>query len=220
MPLAQKFKINEEGNDYVVGDLHGCFDLLEKELYDIGFDKDVDRLSSVGDLVDRGTKNLECLRLITESWFHPVQGNHEEMMLRALLDGEDKYHWIMNGGDWSMRISQKELDEVFGLAELIREKVPYSITVETEKGLVGICHAQPPSEDWADATDPSNRDIKVMLWARTWIESGDTDPVKGVDLTYHGHTPTPDDIPVRLGDTNFIDTGAVFGGKLTIVQIN
>ena len=57
-----------------------------------------------------------------------------------------------------------------------------------------------------------------MLWARTWIESGDTDPVKNIGVTYHGHTPK--DEQFSLGSTHFIDTGAVFGGKLTILQIN
>jgi len=218
MPLTKTFKINEEGSDYIVGDLHGCFDKLNKALYEIGFDKDVDRLFSVGDLVDRGPKNLECLRLITEGWFHAVQGNHEDMMLKALLDHVNMDHWIMNGGDWFMRISQDEANVVRELCKTIRETMPYSMTVETPKGLVGICHAQPPSEDWADAADPSNRDIQTMLWARTWIKIKDTDPVKNINLTYHGHTPISD--PLILGSTCFIDTGAVFGGELTIVQIN
>jgi len=218
MLLTQRFEINNEGNDYVVGDLHGCFDKLEEALYDIGFDKNVDRLFSVGDLVDRGPQNLECLRLIEADWFFAVQGNHEDMMLKAVLDRVDYHHWLLNGGDWFMRLTQRDADEVKSFCLFIRETVPYSITVETDKGTVGICHAQPPSEDWHDATDPSNRDIQVMLWARTWIESGDTDPVKGVNLTFHGHTPKEE--PLILGNTSFIDTGAVFGGKLTITQIN
>ena len=31
---------------------------------------------------------------------------------------------------------------------------------------------------------------------------------------------TSNDVPMKLGDTNFIDTGAVFGGILSIVKIN
>lgn len=218
MPLTQKFEINNEGNDYVVGDLHGCFDLLEEKMYEIGFDKDVDRLFSVGDLVDRGTKNLECLRLIDADWFYAVQGNHEDMMLKALLDRKNIDHWLMNGGDWYMRLTKQQSDEVVELCKIIRETMPYSIIVETNEGDVGICHAQPPSEDWDDAINPDSRDIQVMLWARTWIESGDADPVKGVSKTFHGHTPK--DEPLILGNTSFIDTGAVFTGKLTIMQIN
>ena len=175
MGLTQRHEINDEGNDYVVGDLHGCFDLLEQALYEIGFDKDVDRLFSVGDLVDRGTKNLECLRLLAEDWFHPVQGNHEDMMLKAILDREHIDHWLLNGGDWYMRLTQGECREVELICEIIRNTMPYSITVETDKGDAGICHAQPPSEDWNDAIEPSNRDIQVMLWGRNWIESEDTE---------------------------------------------
>ena len=62
---------------YVVGDLHGCHGLLLQELKKINFDFHNDLLVCTGDLVDRGTENLECISLLEESWFHTVRGNHE-----------------------------------------------------------------------------------------------------------------------------------------------
>ena len=53
-------------NIWVVGDLHGCYTNLMKKLETIGFDTKklrdlrVHLLISVGDLVDRGTENVEC----------------------------------------------------------------------------------------------------------------------------------------------------------------
>ncbi|EHV10027.1 phosphatase 1 [Escherichia coli DEC4E] len=53
----------------------------DEKLETIGFDTKKDLLISVGDLVDRGTENVECLELITFPWFRAVRGNHEQMMI-------------------------------------------------------------------------------------------------------------------------------------------
>src|SRR3546814_1255791 len=53
---------NDIGRDFIVGDLHGCLDLLQAELTRIEFDRSKDRLFSVGDLVDRGPDSMGCLR--------------------------------------------------------------------------------------------------------------------------------------------------------------
>lgn len=112
MPIpVQKLTNNFTGNDYVIGDLHGCIDLLERLLIAINFNKNTDRLFSVGDLIDRGPNSLPCLHLLTEHWFYAVQGNHENMMLEYFqensiddrlinwnnLEDSDFYY---NGGEW------------------------------------------------------------------------------------------------------------------------
>jgi len=216
MTLHKKYKINENGKDYVIGDLHGCYDLLADKMYEIGFNKKVDRLFSVGDLIDRGSKSLECLRLATEDWFFPVQGNHEDMMLSAVLDGKNVDLWLVNGGDWYIKLALDEQLIVKELCQIIRETMPYSITVETENGDIGICHAQPPSIDWKNAVKPDERDIKIMLWSRSWIADGKQDRVDFIYKTYHGHTPKE---VVTIANTNFIDTGAFFTGKLTMAEL-
>lgn len=71
-------------NIWVVGDLHGCHTLLMNELERVSFDPLCDLLISVGDLIDRGAENVECLELITMPWFMAVRGNHEQMMLDGL----------------------------------------------------------------------------------------------------------------------------------------
>ena len=102
---------NTQGKDYIVGDLHGCFSLLERLLQAVGFDKSQDRLFSVGDLIDRGPESLRCLQLLDESWFYAVQGNHEVMLAEFfspyLLEGSiddlssmDENGFLVFGGDW------------------------------------------------------------------------------------------------------------------------
>jgi serine/threonine protein phosphatase 1 len=99
MIAIKKFEANTVGRDFVVGDIHGCYDLLMNELQYVVFNRAVDRLFSVGDLVDRGPDSFKCLSLPFEHWFHAVRGNHEIMMLEALNNEPLMlYLWLQNGG--------------------------------------------------------------------------------------------------------------------------
>lgn len=71
---------------YVVGDLHGSYSLLMQELKVLNFDFRKDLLICTGDLIDRGTENLECISLLEQPWFVTVRGNHEEMCVRGQFD--------------------------------------------------------------------------------------------------------------------------------------
>jgi len=210
---------NAKGRDFVVSDLHGFYDMLMAELSEIKFDQDIDRLFSVGDLVDRGPESMKCLELVQEPWFHSVVGNHEDMMIRAILDNESSDLWVSNGGGW--HIDEVGFDDGVALRELcahVRVNVPLAITVNTKHGAVGICHAQPPSDDWRDTFDPDDRAINTMIWGRQWIDRDYEFEVQNVFRTIHGHTPI--DKPRQLANVLFIDTGAYLGGELTLIDIN
>ena len=59
-PRIEQVARNRMGRDFVVGDVHGCFRTLERCLRQVRFDRDRDRLFSVGDLVSRGPHSLEA----------------------------------------------------------------------------------------------------------------------------------------------------------------
>ena len=63
---------------YVFGDIQGCFDELEKLLLECQYDREVDQIWFVGDLINRGPKNLETMKFILEL-NDPVivLGNHD-----------------------------------------------------------------------------------------------------------------------------------------------
>ncbi len=61
-----EYPANEDGRDFVVGDIHGEYDQLMEALDHQNFDKDHDRLFSVGDLIDRGPKSVDVVMLAVE----------------------------------------------------------------------------------------------------------------------------------------------------------
>lgn len=213
--MNRHFEINEVGRDWVVGDLHGCRSLLLDTLRDINFNTETDRLFSVGDLVDRGADSMGCLRLLEEPWFHSVLGNHDRFFIEGTMKSRDLGLWDRNGGIWRHNFND---DDMFVLADLANRTMPLSITVDTPRGLVGICHAEPPTLDWNDVYDPDNQQIETMLWSRARIISETTYNTKNVYKTYHGHTVVEQ--TTKRGNATFIDTGAVFTGVLTIHRIN
>ena len=101
--FRMKHPVNDHGRDFVVGDLHGCYERLQQLMEHVSFDSDKDRMFSVGDLVDRGPRNEDCLRLLNLPWFHPVQGNHEQMMVAYFADHPTGDFWEQNGGSWGIR---------------------------------------------------------------------------------------------------------------------
>ncbi len=178
------------------------------------FDKNIDRLFSVGDLIDRGPDSLKCLRLIDEPWFYPVVGNHEDMMCRYFYSDE-AYSWRMNGGDW---IDTEDQEEVRSYADKIIANVPISRVVCTTGGhLIGISHAQPYCDTFIATGDEGRGACNTMLWGRTLIKEERGIEMTDVVKTFHGHTPVEE--VVGFGDQIYIDTGAVFGGDLAFINI-
>jgi len=73
--------LNNGGNVWVIGDVHGHADTLVALLESLNLDS-MDRVVLLGDLIDRGPKSCEVIRIARESpRIFSVLGNHEEMML-------------------------------------------------------------------------------------------------------------------------------------------
>ncbi|WP_018954038.1 metallophosphoesterase [Thioalkalivibrio sulfidiphilus] len=226
--ILRRLERNPYGRDFAVGDIHGMFSQLEKALDTLCFDPDHDRLISVGDLIDRGPESHRVLEFLNKPWFHAVQGNHERLLLDSESDADMACTWIaLNGGEWWRDIPRSEQPEY---RKRIRA-LPYTLEVDTDRGLVGIVHADVPLElSWQDftarlGTDQRLRDYAV--WSRkriTQSESGGEIPsIAGIDLVVMGHTPLQQ--AVHAGNIYYLDTGAAYAevlndAKLSILQIH
>lgn len=211
---------NTLGRDFVVGDIHGEFDILMRALERLDFDFGRDRLFAVGDLVDRGPKSLECLELIREPWFFSVVGNHEDMMFEEVL-GESYCGirtWIPNGGDWWF--DHADCPQAHRLVAEAHTVLPLALEIDHASGLVGIVHASPPGR-WTPAHLRAAGSQSHLLWDRQVLNtiSYEYPEVLPPPLSrlYMGHTPLL--LPLSRNGLNWIDTGAVYTGNLTIIAL-
>ena len=206
-PRIKRFDRNTAGRDFVVGDIHGCFTRLQNTLDQLGFDPAVDRLFSVGDLVDRGPECEKVLDWLQKPWFHPIQGNHEDMAIRfAKGNSMDRDNYWQNGGSWLICMPEHERHE-YGEALNV---LPYAMEIETALGTVGLVHADCPFPSWQEfaqtlESDQWNRNHRnSTLWNRQRIEEGDQSGVEGIKMMVVGHTPVRE--PVMLGNVLYLDT--------------
>lgn len=226
-PLVARHGLNPIGRDFVVGDLHGMFAHLRALLDAVEFKPMVDRLFSVGDLIDRGPASKDALPWLQQSWFHACRGNHEQFALDS-TDPEQLETWVRhNGGEWWLDISTREQ----ALFRSAFQRLPLAMEVATRTGTVGLVHADvPPGLTWDSfiaLLETGDADAAFYaLWSRERVQGvGGAGPIRGrVERIYCGHTPTRG--VVKLGNVWFIDTGAVYcyegfrEARLTMVEIH
>jgi serine/threonine protein phosphatase 1 len=144
--LLEVYEMPITGSLYVVGDLHGCYDLLMYTLAENQFDFEHDMLISVGDLVDRGVQNRQCADLILQPWFKAVRGNHEQLCIKGLTDPEmqDIHRRAGSGGEWFYHLSAQEQQRLIGLFQ----QLPLVLEVNYGHKKYGFVHADISFADW------------------------------------------------------------------------
>ncbi|HEC2558090.1 TPA: metallophosphoesterase [Raoultella ornithinolytica] len=217
MNIYQRINGDDWRNAWVVGDLHGCYTNLMSRLDAVGFDPAQDLLISVGDLIDCGSENVECLDLINQPWFRAVRGNHEQMMLDAILAYGSVTHWMSNGGTWFYNLDP---DQQILAKSLVHKSTVLPLIIEVEKDgkKFVICHADYPHNEYEFGKPV---DAEQVIWNRERIsdaQDGIVSEIVGADLFIFGHTPARN--PVRFSNQLYIDTGAVFTGNLTLYELS
>jgi serine/threonine protein phosphatase 1 len=199
---------------FAVGDIHGCLDKLIELMDTVDIDPDKDTLVFIGDYIDRGTDSKGVVDYLIElagQYRHVVflKGNHEQM-LDFYLNEKDELWFLANGG-------QVTLDSY------LREDPP------AEAGLIPQSHLDffenllPCYETEAYIFVHAGLKAKIpfakqdewdMLWIRDDFVFSDFDFGK---VVVFGHTPFYE--PLVLDNKIGIDTGAVYGNKLTCVEL-
>jgi len=228
-PLWNNLK-HEHGPFDIIGDVHGCFDELHSLLTTLGYEinsthevrhPEGRKAIFLGDLVDRGPKTPEVLKLVmsmTESGqAFAVPGNHDTKLMRKLR-GRDVQ--ITHGLAESLQQLEQEPPEFKErVATFIDDLVSHYVLND---GRLVVAHAGLKEELQGRGSG------KVRDFAQYGETTGETDefglPVRynwaaeyrGKATVVYGHTPVPE--PEWLNSTICIDTGCVFGGKLTALR--
>lgn len=215
----KKFGKNPNGGrDFVIGDLHGAYPRLMQFMEFINFDKSKDRMFSVGDLVDRGTHNLECLMLTYEPWFHHVYANHEQLMCEFMDRKPYGAYWSFNGGAWGVQYRDEQSDIAMQVRDACKkiEEAPLMITVEKQDGgHFHIIHAElagvgPLSDEmlddekiFEDVAFYQSMDGDYILWGRY------------IFYDMYKRNMTPERIAKYLEQSNLQKRGAMFTADLS-----
>ncbi len=219
----QRFDVNARGRDFFVGDIHGSFSALRRAMDTVQFDEQVDRLFSVGDLVDRGPESEQVLDWLDQPWFHAICGNHDFMIWRAALgDPYREVDFLRHGGHWLLRLDDEQRQRI---GERLRD-LPFAIEVQTPDGVVGSIHADCPFHDWEHVRafdwarlDPAGPLGKRCLWMPMRFAMHRSIPIANVRAVVHGHVTLP--AARMLGNVHYIDTGGWQpGGQFTLLQID
>lgn len=225
MTQLLRLPANTAGRDYVVGDLHGCYDDLQELLALASFDATRDRLIAVGDLIDRGPKNAECIRLLEQPWFYSVMGNHEALMIQSMAErgewtGYNPIYqcWMSNGGTWIHGHVPAEQDELLAMVL----DLPLAIVVGDQPGQqFGVLHAeyhQTGAELLVGQFD--DEDEQAMLWGRDILSGRYRQPPDIAFPVYVGHSIVSG--VTERGPFRYIDTGSFLAnvgrGHLTMID--
>lgn len=211
--MYQKIEGDRWRHVWVVSDIHGCYQWLMDALKRRHFNPYEDLLISVGDIIDRGPDCVKCLQLMDEKWFRAVRGNHEQMALDA-IENNDFALWMSNGGIWFSALEDKR--NALRLLNACRD-LPHIIEITCTNGVNVIAHADYPAEAYVWNKPVS---LQRVLWDRDRLMGfmvGKGQGIQGADHFWFGHTPL--DKRYDFNNLHYIDTGAVFDGFLTLVQL-
>lgn len=207
---------NVAGRDFVVGDLHGHRAVFEQELVRLNFDPAVDRVFSVGDLVDRGPDSLGTLALLEQPWFHAVLGNHDLMLLEALgccsLRASGRKARAAAASTWIVQALSDHRKRLTRLAESLRERplaidveadLPFrvvhsdldtpdleSILVDDRQASVPVSFAERLTTSRLAPSRRAGAGGLLLRYQERPVEVG-VQPLPTGRLTYLGHTPMP-----------------------------
>jgi hypothetical protein len=235
--LARCDQREDSGPFDIIGDVHGCAGELEKLLAKLGYAVSWRgepslpsvvvsaphgrRVVFVGDLVDRGPRAPDALRIVMSmveaGVALVVPGNHD-VKFQRWLDGKD----VKPSHGLDRTIAQMEMQPKAFKTQVRDFLKGLPIYLWLDGGKLAVAHAGIKEHMLGRVSGEIRR---FCLYGET---SGETDKF-GLPIRYHwaahyrgntavvyGHTPVPD--ADWVNNTICVDTGCCFGGKLTALR--
>jgi serine/threonine protein phosphatase 1 len=208
---------------FAVGDIHGCYDELAPMLDYLDSKRslsDSDQLIFIGDYIDRGLASKQVIDRLLEvrkRWPKTVflKGNHEEMLLDFLgFGGSNGEYYLKNGGD--KFFASYGVEPLRPLSEL-RQALPsehleffQSLEIGVSLAEFLFVHAGVSPE-----LELARQRSSDLLWIREQFISSPHNLGKTVVFGHTAFNQVLLDLPYKIG----IDTGAVYGNRLSAVEL-
>jgi protein phosphatase len=222
-------KKHERGPFDIIGDIHGCATELEQLLSTLSYAPDAEgvwrhagrKAVFVGDLVDRGPRVPDVLKIVMDMVQHDaalcVPGNHDIKLLRQMSGKQVK---VAHGLAQTLEQLESESDEFKARAKTFIDDLVSHYVLDDGKLVVahaglkeslqgrgsGVVRAFALFGETTGETDEFGLPVRYD-WAKEY---------RGPAKVVYGHTPVLE--AQWLNGTINIDTGCVFGGKLTALR--
>jgi bis(5'-nucleosyl)-tetraphosphatase (symmetrical) len=231
----------------VIGDVHGCIDEFRELLKLVEFRQHRDFVLQVGDLMDRGPDPVACVRYAREIGAVVLMGNHEEKHVRWRKHEDRRAADLAAGVKQPKKNPMKPFNEERAAqnAALTDEEMDWMahlpFTFDLGRDLIavhaGFEPAYPVREQLDNKTVTRVRFVDdcgemvgysegsldqpegTVFWTEAWAKKWDR-----IESVVYGHAihslEQPTITPTEHGACYGIDTGCVYGGKLTAMVIN
>ena len=221
LPRIQHVLVTEEDIDgrnlLVIGDVHGCYDELRELLEQENVSKESNNtcVIFVGDLINKGPKNAQVIKLARQLRAYSVRGNHDEVCLLEWEKAQQRKGQLSDKFSWMNQLTPQDVQWLYDMPYTI--SIPSRNFIIVHAGLVPGCSLE--DQDPEDMITMRNivkkvsgegymatKDDTGVCWASKW---------EGPNHVYFGHDAR------RLLQQHLyatgLDTGCVYGGHLTAI---
>lgn len=216
----------------IFGDVHGCLDELKMSLDLLKYDPENDRVIFVGDLVDRGPNSGGVVQFVRKNNFECVCGNHDDKHIRYykhsirkkhnnqyknpinLSEDKKRTHSQLSDVDleWLSQLPKSIFIEKYNLLIIHAGVLPYSDPLNQNNDVYMYCrYLEKNTNKMLKLTHTHLKPNNSNLWADVY--NGNVNIAYGHNV----HSLTDPYLTInKHGYKTFgLDTGCVFGGKLT-----
>ena len=221
LPRKQHALMSEQdigGRDLlVIGDVHGCYDELREllEQQNISEESSDTCIIFVGDLINKGPKNAQVVKLARKLRAYSVRGNHDEVCLLEWEKAQQNNGQLSDKFSWMNQLTAQDIQWLYDM--------PYSISIPSRNLIIvhagllpGRALTEQDPEDMLTMRNitenksgegyMATKGDEGVCWASKW---------EGPSHVYFGH-----DARRLLQQHRYatgLDTGCVYGGHLTAV---